>query len=251
MQLGIAAASALLLLSVYAIGYPLFQHLGLTAEPVERMIRICVSKAGGAVKLDYMLRALTLYFVFLFLYGNKARHFELERPLETYLKRGVAFTLLFVFSNTVLLLPLGHVLLAALYITLSLAFFYLMCRNLFVYIAMKRQAGIMTDRFNEEQEEFDQVATKIGDGRFSIHIPALTLGRSATRERKRIYWNIVNPFAGTSVTGNPGTGKSFVFINEYIRQCLLNGFTACIYDYKLGELTDMAYRYLMMNSRAI
>jgi len=251
MQLGIVVASALLLLSIYAIGYPLFQYLGLTGEPAERHIRTYVSRAGGVMKLDYMLRALTLYFVFLFLYGNKARHFELDRPLETYLKRGVVFTLLFFFSNAVLLLPFGHVLLAVLYITLSLTFFYLMCRNLFVYIAMKRHAGIMTDRFNEEQEEFDQVGTKIGDGRFSIHIPALTLGRSGTRERKRIYWNIVNPFAGTSVTGNPGTGKSFVFINEYIRQCLLNGFTACVYDYKLGELTDMMYRYLMMNSRAI
>lgn len=251
MQLGLIAASAVLLLSFYVIGYPLFQALDFTSPAIEKYIRIYITKVGGVIKLDYIFKGIILYFVFLFLYGNKARHIELKYNLNTYLKLGALFAVLFALSNVIILIPFGHAAVAFLYIAFSLLCFYLMCRNLFVYIAMVKQQNLLKNRFNEDEEDFEQVDEKIGDDLYSIYIPALTLNRSAIRKRKRIYWNIVNPFAGTSVTGNPGTGKSYVFINEYIRQCLLNGFTTCIYDYKLGELTNMTYRYLMMNSKSI
>lgn len=184
MNLGLLVAAATLLLSFYVIGYPLFQSFGFTSATVEKYIRIYISKAGGVIQLDYIFKVIILYFVFLFLYGNKARHFELTYSLNTYLKIGIVFTVLFVTSNLIILLPFTHSVVASIYIAFTLICFYYMTRNLFIYIAMVKQKNLLKNRFNEDEEEFDQVDEKIGDDLYSIYIPALTLNRSALGNKK-------------------------------------------------------------------
>lgn len=44
--------------------------------------------------------------------------------------------------------------------------------------------------------------------------------------------NIFNPFTGIGVIGQPGSGKSYFILTQIHYQCILNGFTAYIYDYK-------------------
>jgi TraM recognition site of TraD and TraG len=62
--------------------------------------------------------------------------------------------------------------------------------------------------------------------------------------------NIVNPFSGTIITGVPGSGKTYVFVQEFIDQLFHKGFGACIYDYK-GDLTPFAYNASILHYQKV
>ena len=101
--------------------------------------------------------------------------------------------------------------------------------------------GILKDRFNLENESFEQCEEKI-DNKYSVNIPM----RYYYKHRFRKGWvNIVNPFRGTWVVGTPGSGKTFSIIEPFIRQHSAKGFAMVLYDYKFPTLaTKLYYQYL-------
>lgn len=105
----------------------------------------------------------------------------------------------------------------------------------------KRESeDLLTDRRNEEGLEFDQHRECV-EWNCSINIPYTYryLGED------RLSWiNIVNPFRGTLIGGTPGSGKSFAIIEEYMRQCIMKGFTGVIYDFKFPTLARKTWNYL-------
>lgn len=68
--------------------------------------------------------------------------------------------------------------------------------------------GLMKDRFNFENESFEQ-CQKEENNKYSVNIPM----RYYYKGKFRKGWvNIVNPFRGTWVVGTPGSGKTFSII---------------------------------------
>ncbi|GHT68720.1 conjugal transfer protein TraG [Bacteroidia bacterium] len=65
------------------------------------------------------------------------------------------------------------------------------------------------------------------------------------RGQKRIgYANFLNPFRGTITIGTPGSGKTYVSLEEFMRQFISRGYAAVIYDFKDPALSKLAYSYL-------
>lgn len=107
------------------------------------------------------------------------------------------------------------------------------------------KSSFMKDRFNIENESFDQ-ARKLVDTASSVNLPMLFY----FKKRINKGWiNIVNIFRGTIVIGTPGSGKTFGVIIPYIKQLLKKGFTMLIYDYKYPDLTKIAYYHYMLNKQ--
>ncbi|GHT53644.1 mobilization protein [Bacteroidia bacterium] len=94
------------------------------------------------------------------------------------------------------------------------------------------KSGLGKDRFNLENESFQQQDKKI-ENQYSINIPTLYYYKGKYR---RGWINIVNPFRGTWVLGTPGSGKTFSIIEPVMRQHAAKGFAMVVYDYKFPTL---------------
>lgn len=105
--------------------------------------------------------------------------------------------------------------------------------------------GLMKDRFNFENESFEQMEQKI-ENKYSVNIPM----RYYYKGKFRKGWvNIVNPFRGTWVVGTPGSGKTFSIIEPFIRQHSAKGFAMVVYDYKFPTLATKLYYHYRKNQR--
>ena len=72
--------------------------------------------------------------------------------------------------------------------------------------------GLMKDRFNFENESFEQ-CEELVENKYSVNIPM----RYYYKGKFRKGWvNISNPFRGTWVVGTPGSGKTFSIIEPFI-----------------------------------
>src|SRR5574344_702579 len=107
--------------------------------------------------------------------------------------------------------------------------------------------GLLKDRFNLENESFEQCEEVIND-KYSVNIPM------------RYYWkgkfrkgaiNITNPFRGTWVVGTPGSGKTFSVIEPFIRQHSKKGFSMVVYDYKFPTLAQKLYYHYCKNGKCV
>lgn len=94
------------------------------------------------------------------------------------------------------------------------------------------KTNLMHDRFNIENESFEQTKHKI-DTPQSVNIP---MQFYHNRRFQNGYINIVNPFRGTLLLGTPGSGKSFGVVNSFIRQHAQKGFMLAVYDFKFPDL---------------
>ena len=105
--------------------------------------------------------------------------------------------------------------------------------------------GLMKDRFNLENESFDQCDT-LQETLYSVNIPM----RYYYKGKFRKGWvNISNPFRGTWVVGTPGSGKTFSIIEPFIRQHSAKGFAMVVYDYKFPTLATKLYYHYLKNKK--
>ena len=106
--------------------------------------------------------------------------------------------------------------------------------------------GLLKDRFNFENESFEQMEQKV-ENKYSVNIPM----RYYYKGKFRKGWvNIVNPFRGTWVVGTPGSGKTFSIIEPFIRQHAAKGFSMVVYDYKFPTLAQKLYYHYSINKKA-
>ena len=106
--------------------------------------------------------------------------------------------------------------------------------------------GLLKDRFNFENESFEQMEQKV-ENQYSVNIPM----RYYYKGKFRKGWvNIVNPFRGTWVVGTPGSGKTFSIIEPFIRQHCAKGFSMVVYDYKFPTLAQKLYYHYSINKTA-
>ena len=100
------------------------------------------------------------------------------------------------------------------------------------------------DYFNDIQRSAFPQCEELIENKYSVNIP--TIYRFGKAERHG-WINIINPFRATSVMGTPGSGKSYAFINEFIRQHLRKGFCMYVYDYKFPTLSKLVYNNYLKN----
>lgn len=89
--------------------------------------------------------------------------------------------------------------------------------------------NLMKDRFTKEARKFDQTQ-ELMENEYSVNLKS-----------ERGYVNVINPFRACAVIGTPGSGKTFVFLLEAIKQHIKKGFSMFVYDFKFPELTKFAY----------
>lgn len=105
--------------------------------------------------------------------------------------------------------------------------------------------GLLKDRFNFENESFDQ-CKELQENKYSVNIPM----RYYYKGKFRKGWvNITNPFRGTWVVGTPGSGKTFSIIEPFIRQHSAKGFAMVVYDYKFPTLATKLYYHYKKNQK--
>ena len=105
--------------------------------------------------------------------------------------------------------------------------------------------GLLKDRFNFENESFEQCEEKM-ENKYSVNIPM----RYYYKGKFRKGWvNIINPFRGTWVVGTPGSGKTFSIIEPFIRQHSAKGFAMVVYDYKFPTLATKLYYHYKLNEK--
>lgn len=107
------------------------------------------------------------------------------------------------------------------------------------------KGGIMKDKFNYENESFQQTRKKV-ETPISVNLPMIYYYKKKLRKG---WVNIVNPLRGTLVLGVPGSGKTFSIIIPYIKQLMGKGFTALIYDFKYPDLGAIAYHHYKLNKK--
>lgn len=113
-------------------------------------------------------------------------------------------------------------------------------------ISMFLKEGLLKDRFNFENESFEQ-CKDLQTNDNSVNIPM----RYYYKGKFRKGWvNIVNPFRGTWVVGTPGSGKTFSIIEPFIRQHSEKGFAVVLYDYKFPTLATKLYYHCLKNKNA-
>lgn len=105
--------------------------------------------------------------------------------------------------------------------------------------------GLNKDRFNFENESFEQASEPI-ENKYSVNIPM----RYYHKGKFRKGWvSICNPFRGTWVVGTPGSGKTFSIIEPFIRQHSAKGFAMVLYDYKFPTLATKLYYHYQKNKK--
>ena len=106
--------------------------------------------------------------------------------------------------------------------------------------------GLGKDRFNFENESFEQSEEKV-ENQYSVNIPM----RYYYKGKFRKGWvSISNCFRGTWVVGTPGSGKTFSIIEPFIRQHSAKGFAMVVYDYKFPTLAKTLFYQFCKNRKA-
>lgn len=122
----------------------------------------------------------------------------------------------------------------------------ILCQIALDNISKYLKDGLLKDRFNFENESFEQMKDKVSN-KYSVNIPM----RYYYKGKFRKGWvNIVNPFRGTCVVGTPGSGKTFSIIEPFIRQHSAKGFAIVAYDYKFPTLAQKLYYHYRINKKA-
>lgn len=215
----------LLFLDLYYYGYGLFASLHLTNLYLDQALgRLQLGQYGELALKGAAIGAMVLY-----IFGSPSSKSVTLTTTRTALILAVGLPLYFLthwldFGH-------GHGTRAAVHIVLTLCGFLITSWGM-ALVSKLYKGKLMDDRFNTKNEQFNQ-EKRLLENPFSVNI------RSEDG-----YWNFLNPFSGTLITGNPGTGKTYVFVQEFLRQLLCKGFTMCIYDYKNGELTGVIRQYL-------
>ncbi|EHQ25578.1 conjugal transfer protein MobC [Mucilaginibacter paludis] len=102
---------------------------------------------------------------------------------------------------------------------------------------------LANDIFNSENETFPQEERLI-ENEYSVNLPA----RYRLKTKDRNSWlNFINPFRGVLVLGSPGSGKSYFVIRHIITQHIRKGFAMFVYDFKMPDLSVIAYNTWLNN----
>jgi hypothetical protein len=234
-----AISIVVLLINFYVFCYSLFRVVGFVQPFIDAFLQ-SLNKTGF-LEESYITKILAFALLAVSCIGstgNQTEEITWKKTLPYLIIGPLLFFGVDIFldlSFPILLKAIGYILLTSIG--------YLMLLKGGNYISRILKDDLLNDVFNEANQSFPQEERYL-ENEYSVNIPT----RYKLRGRKRNGWiNIVNPFRGGMVLGTPGSGKSFVFVNAYIKQLIAKGFSMYIYDYKFDDLSKIAYNTLIRN----
>lgn len=125
------------------------------------------------------------------------------------------------------------------------------------YVILHRMFGgdVMKDRFNKANKIFPQTKELV-ENELSINIPYKFVKEYKTQKGEMVsvfedgFVNIVAPNRAVLILGLPGSGKSYSWVEEIIKQHIKKGFSMINYDFKFPTLSNIAYDYYQSNKSA-
>ena len=227
-----------LLINCYWFCYEAFQSWHFTLGIINKIL-MNFQRSTGLFSSILWTKLFCVVFLALSCLGTKGvKEEKITWPkIWTVLFAGFVF---FFLNWWLLALPIGKVGAASLYIfTLSVGYICLLMAGVWMSRLLKN--NLMDDVFNTENESFMQ-ETRLMENEYSVNLPT----RFYYKKRWNKGWiNVVNPFRASMVLGTPGSGKSYAIVNNYIKQQIEKGFAMYIYDYKLPDLSEIAYNHLL------
>lgn len=215
-----------LLLNVYYFGYPLFHRIGLSHKYVD--VVFLTLREGGIFSNPYKTKLFALFMCAVTVLTKHGRGRE-SKPWQIAVS-GILGAFFYFYPWKIPGLYIFATLTGCLLLVTAVA--------LTVYLFSKHDEEV-----NDRKETFQQCEKKI-ENEYSINIPT----KYQYKHKIRNGWlNIINPFAGTLITGVPGTGKTFSIFMPVIEQMIKKGFTMFLYDFKYPTLTYDVYNILRLN----
>jgi len=241
---GMLIAMLLLILDIYYYNYSFFYKMGLHHGFSDAIINN-LSKTGllnSPLNPKIGVIILTLLFVML---DNGKKNIEIKKNEA----------IIFAVSSTVFFLSTA--LLPYLFKNL---FFYALLVMIAYFLVVKSYSTLhrlfdnsfIKDRYNKVNKIFPQ-CTELMENEMSVNIPFRFI-KSYDKNMQPVweygYINFVAPERAILILGKPGSGKSYSFNEEFIRQWIKKGFAFINYDYKFPTLTNITYFYFLKYKNA-
>lgn len=235
--LGMLLAMLFLILDIYYFNYKFFFNAGLHHGILDSLVRFFV-KMGFLNSPFYPKLGVILMSIFFIMLDNGKKNVEIDKNEAMFF--GVMTTALFL-TTSLLIYIFPNLLL---YTISVLGSYALLIKS---YNALHRlfDNTMIKDRYNKVNKIFPQ-NTELLENEMSVNIP-FKFVKAYNKKMEPIwedgYINFVAPERATLILGKPGSGKSYSFNEEFIRQWIKKGFAFINYDYKFPTLTNFAYFY--------
>lgn len=232
-------AIAVLFLHFYYYLYSWFGKLGLRSDFSNKIMMNLVHT--GLFSYFHKSKLIALGFLILSLIGVKGKKSE-KITFSTalnYLAPGLVFYFIGYFLFQI---RIAGDLIAIGYLSLTSAGVILFITG-GTYLSRIIKDALSDDIFNAESETFPQEERLI-ENEFSINLSAVY---QLKKQKRKSYINIISPQRGVIVAGTPGSGKSYFVIRHAISQHIQKGFSMFVYDFKMPDLSVIAYNTWLKN----
>ena len=229
----------ILVLHCYFYCYGAFRDWGLTRPIGDKIILALVRSGLFKNFLRSKLIAIGVLGVSLVAARGKKSDKLNYRIALAYLLTGL---LLYFVSGFVLTGEYGDSVAAGIYMGITVAGYLLILTGgtlLSRIIKLKTKGDI----FNTMNESFPQ-EERLLENEYSFNLPAEYMLKG---QRRKSWWNCINPHRSLLITGSPGSGKSYYLVQFLIKQALFKSSTLFVYDFKYDDLSIIAYNHFLKN----
>jgi len=228
-----AISFLLLFLHYYFYCYGAFKDWSMTCAFTDRLLQNIA--ATGIFDRFYFSKGLAIVFLGISTIGAKGRKDQRLTYKQAFscLLLGL---LLFFTSRYLLRSPANPAKVGSLYIGItSMGYLLILTGGNRLSRIVRRPAD--ADPFNRRNETFPQEERRL-ENAYSVNIPGQYLLKGQVRNN---WINIINPFRGLLIMGNPGSGKTWFLIEPIIKLQIKKGFCMLVYDFKYDDLSRIAY----------
>ena len=228
-----------LLLHIYFYCYGAFKDWQLVSKISDKIL-LNLSHTGLFTSFNKS-KLISLGFLLLSLLGVKGKKSEKlnYRIALAYLLTGF---LLYFISMLCLYMGTDQKIIAVTYIAMTVSGYILIMTGGGLLTRVIKNK-MRTDVFNKANETFPQEERLIVN-HCSLNLPA----RYNLNGKMRNSWiNFINPMRGILIMGSPGSGKSYFFIESFIKQLIEKGRSVFVFDHKFPELATLAYNHYLKN----
>lgn len=226
-----------LLIHFYLLGYAAFAEWHLTGKVFDH-IMLPVSRFPIFHSILYV-KATVMLLMIVSVIGSRGKKDTKIQPrnIVVYALFGLS---LFFGSAIILSIITTQAVKIIFYSTITMAgYFMILSAGSWIFRLIKM--NLRDDIFNRQNESFPQ-EERLLENEYSVNLPATYCYQGKQRNS---YINIINPFRGTLILGNPGSGKSYFVMRHIITQHIKKGFAMLLYDFKYPDLSTIAYNALL------
>lgn len=223
----------------YISCYGAFESWQLTFSLTDR-IMISISHLE-LFKSGILTKLLVLLLLAISLVGTKGKKDEKmnKKVIAIYISSGIA---IFFLSELILLISADYLMIAVCYMLFT-SLGYVLTLTGGTWLSRLIKLNMLDDVFNNLAETFEQ-EERLLENEYSFNFKA----KYNLKGKIRNSWvNIINPFRAILIYGTAGSGKSAFVVRHIITQSIKKGYCMLLYDYKIPDLSLIAYNCLLKN----